>query len=73
MKDFLGNELQIGDEIVFIDKMNGGAELKLGKIYNFTNGSAHIQRKLSDRTYEDIMWGVYKKGKSIMKIGAQIV
>ena len=73
MKDFLGNDLQIGDEVVFIDKINGGANLQLGKIYNFTNGSAHIQIKLSDGTYKDIMWGVYKKGKSIMKIGAQII
>ena len=74
MKDFLGNELQPGDEIVFVEKTGtGGVELSLGKLWKIERGNACILRKYSDGTYmkESDLLCNRCKGKSIMKLNPQ--
>lgn len=38
MKDCKGNELHIGDEVVYIHGKNSGSELRIGKITKFYEG-----------------------------------
>ena len=65
MKDFRGNELHEGDEVVFVLKYDGGKgqiQLSEGVIKQFRAGNAYIQPKNND-------WGTWGcKGKCIMKI-----
>lgn len=69
MKDFLGNELQIGDEVVYIQKGGcGSINLQIGRIYEFKRGYAYVVR-ISD----NLKWSYGLSSVSIMKIGAQII
>lgn len=68
MKDFLGNELQEGNEVVYIEKY-GGALLNLGIIDKIDRGTAYIRGMQPDGTYGPVVWG--SKGKSIMKLNLQ--
>ncbi len=38
MKDVFGNELNIGDEVVFVDGKNSSASISRGKITKFYKG-----------------------------------
>lgn len=65
MKDFRGNELHEGDEVVFVLKYDGGKgqiQLSEGVIRKFHAGNAYIQPKDKDWA----AWGC--KGKCIMKL-----
>ena len=73
MKDFLGNELNVGDEVVYIEKVNGGARLALGKICEFKSGSAYMKKRLPDGSYVDWLWCYGCKGSSIMKLNLQSI
>lgn len=44
MTDFLGNELNVGDEVVWILKGEcGSVNLRIGSIYEFKRGNAYIE------------------------------
>lgn len=45
MKDFLGNEINIGDKVIFIEKRNGGAKLTLGTVSKIDSGIAYMKIK----------------------------
>ena len=71
MKDFLGNELQIGDEVVYIQKGGCGSRsisLQIGRIYEFKRGYAYVVRISDNRK-----WCSGLSSVNIMKIGAQII
>jgi hypothetical protein len=70
MKDFLGNELTIGDNVVFIEKRNGGAKLTLGIVTKIDSGIAYIKIKYSDGSESEWPWG--SRSKSIYKISSGI-
>lgn len=72
MKDFLGNELNVGDEVVYIERVNGGARLALGKICEFKSGSAYMKKKLPDGSYGRFWW-ICCKESSIMKLNIQSI
>ena len=36
MRDFLGNEIKVGDEAVYIDHFKTSSSLKMGKVIGFT-------------------------------------
>lgn len=67
MKDFLGNEINIGDKVVFIEKCNGGAKLTLGTVIEIDSGIAYMKIKYPDGSELDWPWG--SRSKSIFKIG----
>jgi len=49
MKDFLGNELSVNDEVVYIDKGGcGSVNLRLGKITEIKRGLIYIDPKYED-------------------------
>ena len=43
MKDFLDNEVTIGDEVVYLYHVRRSSELKKGKIINITNKMVKIE------------------------------
>lgn len=43
MKDFLDNELTVGDEVVYLYHVRTSSELKNGKIINITNKMVKIE------------------------------
>ena len=73
MKDFLGNELQIGDDVVFILRSNTFANLKVGKIREIKRGYAYVDCKWNHEDEHWIKWGKGLSSISIMKVGAQVV
>lgn len=69
MKDFLGNEINVGDEVVYISKVGyGSANLQVGRVYKIERGIAYIEEL--DKSWQ---WSKGVKSVSIMKVGAQIV
>ena len=67
MKDFKGNELKVGDEVIFVLKMTNGKgaiQLNEGTIARFHAGNAYIQLKGTDDVWNQ--WGC--KGKCIIKL-----
>jgi len=72
MKDFLGNEINIGDKVIFIEKGNGGAKLTLGTVYKIDSGIAYMKIKCPNGSELDWPWG--SRSKSIFKVGnSQII
>lgn len=69
MKDFIGQELNIGDEVVYIHKNTcGKVNLALGKIHEFKGKNIYIEWKLENGKYE---WFPLSRGiqsVSIMKL-----
>lgn len=69
MKDFRGQELKVGDEVVYIDKgACGRVNLALGKIHEFRGQNIYVEWKLENGEYE---WCPIHKGiqsVSIMKL-----
>lgn len=70
MKDFLGNEINIGDKVVFIEKRNGGAKLTLGIVTEIDSGIAYMKIKYSDGSEFVLPWG--SRSKSIYKVSSGI-
>jgi hypothetical protein len=72
MKDFRGQELEIGDLVVFIFRSQTFANLAIGKVREFKRNCAYVDWKYE----EDGDWEKYWKGLtsvSIMKLdGIQI-
>lgn len=54
MKDFLDNELNIGDEVVYLYYAKTSAELKSGEIINITDKMVKIEtsKKYNGATYK---------------------
>ena len=48
MRDFLGNEIKVGDEAVYIDHFKTSSRLKMGKVIGFTEKRV----KFEDRSKE---------------------
>lgn len=73
MKDFLGNELQPGDSVVFIDRTStGGASLSKGIVAKIEHGIAHIQREYSDGSLDKFDWAYGRcRGYNIVKLNLQ--
>ena len=67
MKDFLGNEINIGDKVIFIEKCNGGAKLTLGIVSKIVSGIAYMKIKYLDGSEHETVWG--SRSKSIFKVG----
>ena len=50
MRDFLGNEIKVGDEAVYIDHFKTSSSLKMGKVIGFTEKRVkkeHVGRALT--------------------------
>ena len=73
MKDFLGNELQPGDEVVFIDRTNsGGASLSKGIVSKIERGIVHIRRDYANGRLDEFDWAYGKcRGYNIVKLNPQ--
>ena len=68
MKDFLGNELQIGDEVIFVKKHGSSTvELSKGTIVGLTNTMADIEE---DNNYWKAKFRC--SGQNIYKININI-
>lgn len=66
MKDFLGNELKIGDRIVFIMKIGDSVRLNTGTVGEI-RGNLMIPKCLLHGEPEHLFWkGV--RAKSVMKL-----
>lgn len=65
MKDFLGQELAIGDEVIFVERAYRG--LKIGKVTGITSKRIHVvfpskwQPNKMDSTTLDPQYNVVKK------------
>ena len=66
MKDFLGNEINVGDKVVYISKSGcGSANLQVGRIYKIEKGIAYIEEL--DKSWQ---WSKGVRSVSIMKINS---
>lgn len=66
MKDFLGNEIIVGDEVVYISKGGSGSvNLEVGRIYKIEKGIAYIEEL--DKSWR---WKKGVKSVSIVKINS---
>jgi len=71
MKDFLGNELSVNDEVVYIDKDGcGSVNLRLGKISEIKRGLIYIDPKYDDHyiSEEGILFRNRVRSVSVMKL-----
>jgi hypothetical protein len=73
MVDFKGNELQVGDKVVFIHRsITGGAILSEGKIKEIKGNTAYLDRNKrcynEEVDYHDSWDQVKVKSKSLMKV-----
>lgn len=64
MKDFLNNELNIGDEVVYLYYARTSAELKIGKIIKITDKMVKIE------TSSQYNGATYKQSDKIIDISA---
>lgn len=64
MKDFLGNEINVGDKVVYISKVGcGSANLQVGRVYKIERGIAYIEELDKNR-----QWSRGVKSVSIMRL-----
>ena len=69
MKDFLGNELKVGDKVIFIEKRGRASQLNFGEVAEIKSGIAYMKIKYSDTGEVDIFpWG--SRGQSIYKLAS---
>lgn len=73
MTDFLGNELQIGNSVIFIDRPStGAAELSKGIVAKIERGIVHIQREYSDGSLDEFDWAYGRcRGWNVVKLNLQ--
>lgn len=68
MKDFLGNELKVGDKVIFIEKCGRASQLNFGEVTEIKSGIAYMKVKYSDGEIDIHPWG--SRGQSIYKLAS---
>ena len=71
MKDFLGNDLNIGDRVIFIQKWGNYGCLSQGVVAEIKSGVAYM--KVKDCDGHEYVHYHGSRSKSIFKVGGNII